>query len=157
MPPIRIKLNTYGAYGMATVQDIFSKADLDGALVLPATWMQTSIIENLGGGKFALHALPNEAQIAPVFGILPYDVDGDERLDLLLSGNDYGMELQQGRADAFNGLVLLNRGNWNFTPVNMEKSRFVIPKEGRGLATLVIGQDRSEEHTSELQTLHVIS
>jgi len=142
LPPIRKKINTYGAYGIATVQDIFSPADLEGALILSATQLQTSIIENLGGGKFALHALPNEAQLAPVFGILPYDVDGDERLDLLLSGNDYGMELQQGRADAFNGLVLLNTGNWQFTPVNMEKSHFIIPKEGRGLATLIVGQDR---------------
>jgi hypothetical protein len=142
MPPIRKKVNTYGAYGLATVQDLFSKSELEGALILPANHLQTSIVENLGNGKFALHVLPNEAQTAPVFGILPYDVDGDERLDLLLCGNDYGMELQQGRADAFNGLVLLNKGNWQFAPVNMEKSHFVVPKEGRGLATILIGKDR---------------
>jgi enediyne biosynthesis protein E4 len=142
MVGIRKKFNTYGAYGEATVQDIFSPAELEGALIMKANWMQTSVVQNLGGGKFALHALPNEAQIAPIFGILPCDVNGDKRPDLLLSGNDYGMELQQGRADAFNGLVLIQQPDGQFQPINMEKSHFIVPREGRGLALLKIGKNR---------------
>lgn len=144
MPPFRKKFNTYGTYGAATVQDIFSKKELEGALVLDAKCMYTSVVENRGNGQFELHYLPAAAQWAPIYGILPYDVDDDGRLDLLLTGNDFGMELQQGRADAFNGLVLRNKGAWAFEPVETDKSRFWVPQDARGIVSLVAGAPQQE-------------
>ncbi|MEK7254274.1 MAG: FG-GAP-like repeat-containing protein, partial [Bacteroidota bacterium] len=140
MPSFRKKFNTFGEYGEATVQEIFTKEELTGATILEANWMKTSVLENLGGGKFRLQALPAEAQLAPVYGILPHDVNSDGWLDLLLVGNDYGMELQQGRADAFAGLVILNKGKWQFDPVGLEQSHFVVPGDARALASVVAGQ-----------------
>ena len=88
----------------------------------------------MGNGTFKISALPVEAQLAPIFGLLPYDIDKDGRLDLLMVGNDYGMELLQGRADAFNGLVLRNAGPNNFTPLSMEASGMLVPHDARTLS-----------------------
>jgi len=139
---IRKKYNTHGAYGEATVQDMFSPDDLQGALILSANWMKSAVIENLGNGKFNLHALPKEAQLAPIYGILPYDANGDGRLDLLLVGNDFGMEVQQGRADAFAGLVLLQDEKLNFRPLSLAETQFHIPGDARGLVSLITASNQ---------------
>ncbi|MEO0341750.1 MAG: hypothetical protein AAF242_21415, partial [Bacteroidota bacterium] len=99
-----------------------------------------SVIENLGNGKFAIKALPLEAQLAPIYGILPKDVNHDGLMDLLLVGNDHGMEVLQGRADAFNGLVLLNQDG-NFKPLSLLESNFTVP--GAGIALVeILGKDQ---------------
>lgn len=136
---IRKRFNTYGALGEATVQDIFPAEDLKDAQIMRADWMFSSYVENLGGGRFKISALPVEAQIAPVQGILPYDVDRDGLLDLLLVGNDYGMELLQGRADAFCGLVLKNMGQNQFRAIDLEESHFYVPGNARALTRVDLG------------------
>lgn len=133
---IRKKFNTHGEYGEATVPDMFSDEEMADALILNAKWMKTSIIENLGNGEFALKALPVEAQLAPIYGILPKDVNGDGLMDILLVGNDHGMEVQQGRADAFTGLVLVNQGQLTFDPLSLKASHFAVMGEARGLVDL---------------------
>lgn len=131
---IRKKFNTYGKFGEATVRDVFSDAELANAQVLRANWMYTSYVENLGEGRFAMHALPDEAQYAPVYGTHPVDIDGDGLLDILMVGNDYGMELLQGRADAFYGLVLNNMGSGRFRPLSISKSGFFVPGDAKALS-----------------------
>ena len=101
----RKKFPTYKAYAMATMDDIWSKEGRKDALMLQANDMQTSYIENEGNGKFSIKPLPLEAQTAPVYGMINDDIDGDGNLDVLMTGNDYGMEPYSGRHDAFNGLI----------------------------------------------------
>lgn len=139
---IRKRFNTYGALGEATVQDIFKPEDLKDAQIMHVNRMSSSFVENLGGGKFKISSLPVAAQIAPLQGMLPYDVDHDGLLDLLLVGNDYGMELQQGRADAFFGLVLKNLGQNRFQALDLEASRFFVPYNARALARLTLGNSK---------------
>jgi hypothetical protein len=59
-----------------------------------------------------------------------------------MSGNDFGMELLQGRADAFNGLVLKNLGKNQFAPVELEQSHFFVPGDGRALAKVRLNGGR---------------
>jgi hypothetical protein len=139
---LRKKFYGYGDFGAATAQEVFSKKELEGAQILEANWLSSSYVENLGNGKFKITALPWQAQLAPVQAILPYDVDGDGLLDVLMSGNDFGMELLQGRADAFNGLVLKNLGKNQFAPVELEQSHFFVPGDGRALAKIRLNDGR---------------
>jgi hypothetical protein len=135
---IRRKFEHYADFGRATVKDVFTPEEMKDVSILTANYMKSVWIENLGGGKFALHALPIEAQMAPVYGMQCRDIDQDGKTDILLTGNDYGMETGQGRADAFNGLVLLNKGNKTFRPLGFEKSGFFVPGDARGLTSLDI-------------------
>ena len=129
----------YADFGLATQEKVLAKTDLEGALILKTNWLQSSYLENLGKGHFRLSALPVEAQIAPVFGMMPYDADNDGLLDLLMVGNDYGMELFQGRADAFYGLILKNKGKGVFKALPMPQSGFVVPDDARALTALPVG------------------
>ena len=139
---IRKKFNTYGEYGEASVSDMFTAEELEGALILSANWMKSVVLENLGNGQFAPKALPVEVQLAPIYGILPYDIDLDGQLDLLLLGNDHGMELQQGRADAFNGLALLNKGGFDFKPLSIAESNFMVRGDAKGIVNVIAGDNK---------------
>jgi hypothetical protein len=137
---IRKKFERYADFGAATVSDVFSKDELKGATILKANWMQSSYVENLGNGKFKLTALPIEAQIAPIYGTMPCDIDQDGLLDILLIGNDYGMEVFQGRADGFYGLALKNKGKGKFESIPLDKSGFFVPDDARALARINVGK-----------------
>ncbi len=138
---IRKKYNTYADYGEATVPEMFSEEEMEGALILEANYMKSAILENRGNGEFVVHDLPIEAQFAPIYGIKATDVNGDHLSDLVLIGNDLGVEVQQGRADALNGLVLINQGRFNFKAVALEESHFYVPNAGIGLVTVANGNE----------------
>ena len=131
---IRKKFEHYADFGRATVKDVFTTEEMKDVSIQTANYMSTSWIENLGGGKFELHSLPLAAQTAPVYGMQCRDINGDALPDLMLIGNDYGMETSQGRADAFNGLVLLNNGKKQFTPTSFGQSGFFVPGDARALS-----------------------
>ncbi len=138
---IRKKFNSYGAFGESTLPEMFSDGMLNDATQLTFNYMQSAWVENLGDGKFSLHPLPIEAQLAPIYGILPEDIDGDGNTDLLLIGNDYGMEVQQGKADALNGVVLHNKGNGDFYTLALERSHFFVPGDGKSLVTIDLANE----------------
>ena len=77
--------------------------------------------------------LPDEAQRAPVYGILPRDIDGDGTLDLLLAGNFDGFKPEIGRASESRGLALRGDGKGKFTPVGSAASGFVVPGQTRDI------------------------
>lgn len=152
---IRRKYKTYASFGEATVSDVFTKEELEGAQILKTNWLETSYIENLGNGKFKISTLPTAAQMAPIRGMLVDDVDQDGLLDIMMVGNDFGMELLQGRADAFNGLVLKNLGKSQFKSITINESHFFVPKDARALTrlTLANGSDLilATQNRSELK------
>jgi hypothetical protein len=138
---IRKKFEHYADFGKATVQDVFTSEEMKGVTVLKANYMKSVWLENFGGGKFTMHVLPNEAQLAPLYGIQCKDVNGDDQIDILLTGNDYGMEISQGRADALNGLVLINDGNKKFNSISFEKSGFIVSGDARALSEINVKGD----------------
>jgi hypothetical protein len=134
---IRKTYPTYKSFGFASVDELWPKATRADALSFEATQMATSYLQNLGGGKFRLTPLPTAAQTAPVFGMVAEDVDRDGNLDLVMVGNDYGMEPGSGRHDAFNGLLLQGKGDGTFTSTTPAQSGFMVKGDGKSLATII--------------------
>ncbi len=133
---VRRQFPTYEKYGLATIDDIFTGTELEEAAVLEANTMTSSYFENQGGGKFALTALPTEAQFAPVFGMLASDFNRDGHLDALLVGNDYNMEVFAGRHDAFTGVYLAGDGRGNFRVVPPAASGFFVDGDAKSMAEI---------------------
>lgn len=140
---IRKKFNSFGEFGASTLPEMFSDGLLDDATVLSFNYMQSAIIENLGNGKFEMHALPSEAQFGPIYSILPKHLDDDNNIDLLIVGNDYGMEVQQGRADGLIGLTLKNNGEGSFESIPIERSHFYVPGDGKSLVSVNLNNQKS--------------
>jgi len=132
---IRKKYNSFGEFGAATLPEMFSDGLLDDATVFELNYMQSVWVENLGNEQFKMHPLPLETQFAPIYGIHPMNIDDDEYTDLALVGNDFGMETQQGKADAFFGLILKNiKGE--LSPISLQESGFLVSGDGKALVSL---------------------
>ena len=133
---IRKKYPTYKSFGSVDIDDLWSNKDRESATILQATDMQTSYIENAGNGQFSIKPMPTEAQTAPVYGMVSDDVDGDGSLDILMVGNDYGMEPYSGRHDALNGLCLKGNGKGEFVSMPLTQTGFFVKGDAKGLAVL---------------------
>jgi hypothetical protein len=105
---LRKKFTTYESYADATIEDILSPQQIQEAEILEVTEGASIWIENLGAGKWQVNALPNAAQMAPVFAIQTADFNGDGRLDLLLAGNLADTRPTMGPWDANYGQVFIN-------------------------------------------------
>ena len=130
------RFSNYKSYAMATMDQVLTPEQRQGALRLKATMLQSCYLRNDGGGKFTLIPLPNEAQVSVITGMTAGDFDGDGNLDVLLNGNDFGIDIGIGRYDALNGLLLKGDGAGGFTPLSMQQSGICIPGNGRALVQL---------------------
>ncbi|CAN5321674.1 VCBS repeat-containing protein [soil metagenome] len=131
-----LRYPTYGAFAKASIPELFTPAQLKQAVHYQVDTFASVVIHNEGGGKFTSSPLPNLAQIAPIKAIIPYDVDGDGRLDLIVAGNIFETEANTPKADAGNGLWLRGDGKGRFVPVPSRQSGFLAPNTVAGLALL---------------------
>jgi hypothetical protein len=136
MPSYNNKFYTFENYAKAGLNDIITPEQQAASYKLKATNMATSYIENLGNGKFSVHALPNEAQLAPVYGIQMSDVNADGNPDIVLAGNSYSNHYEYGNYDALGGLVLVGDGKGNFKPVSGEESGFVLNGDAKNMVKI---------------------
>lgn len=121
---------THGSYALAGAETY--QQERDDVFQFRVDYSSSVLLENTGNG-FTFKELPQAAQSFPVFGMLPVDLNGDDLLDVLVIGNDYGSETGQGYMDAGNGLALINVGDGHFRSVQADKSSFSVPGEGRAL------------------------
>lgn len=135
IPNIKNKFPTYDSFGKASLADVYGD-ELKSALHYRADLFASSFIQNDGKGGFSLKALPTEAQLSTMFGIIPSDLDGDGHLDLLTAGNFYVSEVETGRADAGIGLYMKGDGKGGFAPVKPTASGFLAREDVRDLVTL---------------------
>jgi hypothetical protein len=140
MISMRARFPFYKDFAGASIEKLLSAEERKEALVLKANYLSSAYLENTGHGTFQIKPLPVQAQLAPVFGMIASDVDGDGNLDLLLAGNDFGNEVMMGRYDAFNGLVLKNKGKGNFQALSIESSGLFLPGNAKALAAFTGAQ-----------------
>ncbi len=138
---IRKKYNSFGSFGEDTMDELFDSELVNDAIIKKSTWMKSSWIENLGSNKFKIHSLPVQAQWAPVYSIVSHDFDDDSFMDLMIVGNDYGVETKQGRADALNGLIFKNLNGKDFSYIDIDKTNLFINKDAKSLVKLSVLDD----------------
>ncbi len=136
LPYLRARFPNYHSYADATTESLFTPEERAGATADTAYTFATAIARNDGGGRFTVVPLPREAQIAPVYGMLAGDFDGDGRSDLLLAGNFDGVKPEIGRMAAGYGLLLRGDGRGGYTPTSLAESGFVVPGQARDIVRL---------------------
>ncbi len=134
--PVALRFPNYGTFASKSVAQLFGAAQLQRALHYQTDMFASIYLQNNGDGTFTSVPLPNLAQIAPIRGIIAYDVDGDGNLDLIVAGNLLETEPNTPPADAGNGLWLKGDGRGHFTPVPPLASGFLAPRGVAGLALM---------------------
>lgn len=142
LPHLRKKYPRYRPYNGATIDQVFSQKELGESLQLEAKTFASSIFINNGDGSFSQNELPSDAQIFPVRELIVEDVNKDGQQDILLIGNDYGMQVESGRIDAGTGLVLLGEGSGNFKSIKSVESGFWAEGDTRDLAPITVNGKR---------------
>ncbi len=135
MPGLKKKFLKYSDYAEASYEDMFPEADRARSLKKEAQYLKSAILWNEEDG-FRLEALPWQAQLSPIYSIVAEDLDGDEKVDLFLGGNFYGLKPEIGRLDGNHGTFLKGDGKGNFTYLSPEESGLKIKGEVRDATTI---------------------
>ncbi len=136
MITIKKRYVNYRSFANATMDSIITPAMRNGAIRLKATMLKSCYLRNDGNGKFTMIPLPLQAQVSPLNGMIVDDFNGDENLDVLMNGNDFGTDVSIGRYDSFNGLLLKGDGKGGFQPLTIQESGIYIPGNGKALVKL---------------------
>ena len=159
LPVLKKKFVRYTPYAAGSLSDFFSDKDLEFAQRLQANHLASAVFINQGG-RFTMQKLPTAAQVAPVYAIRVLDWQNDGSPDLLLVGNDYGQQVETGRIDAGNGLLLENDGRGNLKPIPAMASGFWATREARdvqvlrsagGKKTIVVANNNDKLQVFQLQ------
>jgi enediyne biosynthesis protein E4 len=133
IPYLKARFLKYSDYARATTKDLFTPDELSGAVEKKAYTFATSLVHSNKDGSYSVMPLPEEAQLAPVYGIVARDIDHDGHIDLLLAGNFYGFKPEIGRMSSSNGLFLRGLGKGRFTPLRAAESGFMVPGQTRDI------------------------
>lgn len=125
MPFVGEQFATFTSYAEAKLEDIYGD-DLSKALHNTVETFEHTIFKNDGQGNFTGSPLPFSAQSSPMYDLISYDVNGDQIMDLVTVGNQYGSEVETTRADSGNGNVLLGKSDGSY--------EFVLPSQSGFLA-----------------------
>jgi hypothetical protein len=89
-----------------------------------------------------MHALPTEAQLSPVNSIICTDVDGDQKLDIVMAGNEYQAEVMTGAYDASYGLLLKGDGKGRFKAISPIQSGLIIDGDVKDMKVMNTPKER---------------
>ncbi len=117
LPGLKKQILRYNDYGSKTYDSLFSPEIRSTAIRYETNYLQSAILWN-DNGSFELKALPIEAQLAPIFGIVADDMNEDGKMDIWLGGNFYALKPQVGRHNASQGVYLKGKDGKSFTNVS---------------------------------------
>ena len=136
LPYLQQRFPRYGRYAASTIDEVFRASELEGALTREAGWFSSTWFENDGAGQFIAHALPMEAQVAPIYAFVMRDVNGDGHVDLIAAGNNRFADVERGPYDAGRGLVLLGNGQGGWESVPTRRHGLALSGDVRSLVWL---------------------
>jgi hypothetical protein len=141
MPFLGQKFPTYKSFALAELPELYTKQCLDGAKRFAATTLSSGVLRNDGKGRFTFEPLPRLAQVAPCFGVVITEVNGDARPDVFVAQNFYGPQSETGRMDGGLSLLLTGRDDGAFDTVWPARSGFDIAADATAATTADIDGD----------------
>ncbi len=135
-PIIKKKYLLHQDFAKATMAELLADFGQENILELKCETTTSVWLENLGNGQFKSHILPIEAQFAPINAIMAEDFNADNKIDILIAGNEYQTEVSTGRTDALFGLLLTGNGKGNFKSLTPNKSGFLVEGDVKSMVKI---------------------
>jgi hypothetical protein len=145
MPTLEERFKTFHDFAIADLEQLFSPESLRQSLRLEVNELRSGLLINDGEGRFEFRPLPALAQIAPGFGLVFCYANGDANPDLYIVQNFYGPHRETGRMDGGLSVLLLGDGAGGFESVWPNRSGLVVANDAKGLATLDLNSDGSDD------------
>ena len=142
MPGLKKQYLKYASYKDATIEEMFPPQILARSYKWSAQRMETSIWLSQSDGSYAWGSLPLEAQMAPVYGMLIEDLDGDGHLDILLGGNFSRSKPEIGIYAASYGTYLKGNGKGDFGSIPNKEVGLKIKGEVRDIVSVKTDQGK---------------
>jgi enediyne biosynthesis protein E4 len=138
MPLLKKDVLHHHDYAKKTFQQLFPSGKIKKATVKQVDYFKSVIAVNDGKGNFTLQELPLSTQLSSVCTIHVTDVNGDQKPDIVLGGNNFNFLPQYGRIDGSYGEVLLNKGNMQFEALKFPESGLMVKGMIRDIKPLKI-------------------
>lgn len=122
---INKKYVAYKDFAGKTIDEIFTKKQLEDADEKLVNTFESVYLENLGNKTFKLTPLPSLAQVSKIMTMFSEDVDNDGNMDVVLGGNFRGASMYQAQYDASYGLILKGNGRGGFKAIVPTDSGFL--------------------------------
>lgn len=126
IPALKKENITYAQYKHKSIDELFSKATLNTALIKSVTSSKSILLIQESIGNFKPKELPPQVQFSPVNAIQTADLNQDSIPDLILGGNNFNYKPQFGRQDASLGTVLLGTPSGEFKWLSAMQSGLYI-------------------------------
>jgi enediyne biosynthesis protein E4 len=133
MPDVRDRFATFRDFSIASVDQVLG-GNASSAIRVGATTYAHLLLLNRGD-RFEVRPLPTAAQLAPAFGVVVADFNGDANEDLFLAQNFSPTSIEVPRLVAGQGLVLLGDGRGDFRALSVRTSGITSLSDQRGAAT----------------------
>ncbi len=136
IPLIKKENLNYEVYAKKSFQELFKPALIEKATVKKYNFCSSIIAWNKGNGEFEIQKLPAAVQFSSLNAILAIDLNQDNKMDLVMGGNQFGFLPQFGRLDANYGLVMMNKGKRQFELLEDRQSGLSITGQVRDIVLL---------------------
>ncbi|NER16926.1 CRTAC1 family protein [Spongiivirga citrea] len=110
MVSLKKKFTSYQKFAGSTVEEIIDSKQLKNAKTFKVTELKSGYLKN-EKGSFVFVPFEQELQLAPITSFVKYDFDNDQKEELLIAGNYFGVKPYHGRFNAFPGALINNEND----------------------------------------------
>ena len=106
---LRKKFTSYGSFAGKPINEILDKNQIDNATVLTVSTLSSGYLKN-DNGSFSFIPFGFDLQTSPLTDFLVFDFDNDQKDEVLIGGNYFGVKPYHGRFDSFPGALIKKSG-----------------------------------------------
>jgi hypothetical protein len=124
-PFFRKTFNSYTEFSLADINQMVNRSTIPAEDIFEVNETSSFILWN-NNGSFRWEALPSILQTSPIRKMIVLDLNNDEHLDVVVTGNDYSYDVSTGYYDGSKGHVMLGDGKGGFNVLKPAESGMVI-------------------------------
>ena len=102
---IKKKFRTYKEFAGTPIDGIFDKKTIENAKIMEVEELRSGYLKN-ENGILSFVPFKNELQISPITSFLTANFDSDDKSEVLVAGNYFGVTPFHGRFDSFPGALI---------------------------------------------------